>query len=102
MTHTKVLMNSMTPFEAFINDVTNDAFLVAVENESGKITIPELDKIIYAHPYYETVNMDIIEDAVIEIENILLKDNRLSAFGSDLGADHRSANQQLIDTMHAM
>ena len=75
--YTKVLMNSMTPFEAFINDVTNDAFLKAVENESGKITIPELDQIIYAHPYYETVSLDTIEDAVIEIEKILENENRI-------------------------
>ena len=92
----------MTNVENFINDVTNDAFLKAVENQSGKITITQLDEIIREHPYYETVSLDTIEDAVIEIENILLKDNRLSAFGSDLGTDHRSANQQLIDTMHAM
>lgn len=75
--HTKVLMNSMTPFEAFINDVTNDAFLVAVENESGKITIPELDSIVFAHPYYEEVSMDTIEDAVEKIEVILAKNNRI-------------------------
>ena len=75
--HTKVLMNSMTPFEAFINDVTNDAFLVAVENESGKITIPELDSIVMAHPYYEEVSLDTIEDAVEKIEEILAKNNRI-------------------------
>lgn len=77
MTHTKVLMNSMTPFEAFINDVLNDAFLKAVENQSGKITISQLDEIIYEHPYYETVSLDTIEDAVIEIEQILEKNNRI-------------------------
>ena len=77
MTYTKVLMNSMTPFEGFINDVTNDAFLKAVENQSGKITISQLDEIIYQHPYYETVSLDTIEDAVIEIEQILEKNNRL-------------------------
>lgn len=70
-------MNSMTPFEAFINDVLNDAFLKAVENQSGKITISQLDEIIYEHPYYETVSLDTIEDAVIEIEQILEKNNRI-------------------------
>lgn len=77
MTYTKVLMNEMTPFEGFINDVLNDAFLVAVENQSGKITITQLDDIIREHPYYEQVHLDTIEDAVIEIEQILEKNNRL-------------------------
>ena len=70
-------MTQMTQLEMFINDVTNDAFLKAVDNESGKITIPELDQIIYAHPYYETVSLDTIEDAVIEIERILENENRI-------------------------
>ena len=67
----------MTNLEHFINDVTNDAFLKAVENESGKITIQELDQIIYAHPYYEEVSLDSIEDGVIEIEQILANQNRI-------------------------
>ena len=67
----------MTNLEHFINDVTNDAFLKAVENESGKITIQELDQIIYAHPYYEEVSLDSIEDGVIEIERILEKEDRI-------------------------
>ena len=71
------LMNSMTPTEGFINDVLNDAFLQAVENESGKITIPQLDKIVFAHPYYEEVSLDTIEDAVEKIEIILEEQNRI-------------------------
>ena len=67
----------MTNLEHFINDVTSDAFLKAVENESGKITIPELDQIVYAHPYYEEVSLDSIEDGVIEIERILETNNRI-------------------------
>ena len=67
----------MTNLEHFINDVTSDAFLKAVENDSGKITIPELDQIIYAHPYYEEVSLDSIEDGVIEIERILEKEARI-------------------------
>ena len=67
----------MTQMEHFINDVTNDAFLKAVENQSGRITISQLDQIIYEHPYYEQVHIDSIEDAVIEIEQILEKNNRL-------------------------
>ena len=67
----------MTNLEHFINDVTSDAFLKAVENESGKITIPELDQIIHAHPYYEEVSLDSIEDGVIEIEQILANQNRI-------------------------
>jgi len=67
----------MTQMEHFINDVTNDAFLKAVENQSGRITISQLDEIIYEHPYYEQVHIDSIEDAVIEIEQILEKNNRL-------------------------
>ena len=70
------LMNSMTPTEGFINDVLNDAFLQAVEN-GGKITIPQLDKIVFAHPYYEEVSLDTIEDAVEKIEIILEKQNRI-------------------------
>ena len=70
-------MTQMTQLEMFINDVTNDAFLKAVDNESGKITIPELDQIIYAHPYYEQVSLDTIEDGVIEIEKILEAENRM-------------------------
>ena len=69
----------MTQMEHFINDVTNDAFLKAVENQSGRITISQLDEIIYEHPYYETVSLDTIEDAVIEIERILENNNRLAA-----------------------
>jgi len=67
----------MTNLEHFINDVTSDAFLKAVENESGKITIPELDQIIYAHPFYVEVSLDSIEDGVIEIERILEKEARI-------------------------
>lgn len=69
----------MTQFEMFINDVTNDAFLKAVENQSGKITITQLDDIIREHPYYEQVSLDSIEDGVIEIERILENNNRLAA-----------------------
>ena len=67
----------MTRMEEFINDVTSEAFLVAVENESGKISIPQLDDIIREHPYYEQVSLDTIEDGVIEIEKILENNNRL-------------------------
>ena len=67
----------MTRMEEFINDVTSEAFLKAVENQSGKVTISQLDEIIYEHPYYEEVHLDTIEDAVIEIEQILEKNNRL-------------------------
>ena len=69
----------MTNLEMFINDVTNDAFLKAVENQSGKITITQLDDIIRDHPYYEEVSLDSIEDGVIEIEKILENNNRLAA-----------------------
>jgi len=67
----------MTNLEHFINDVTNDAFLKAVENQSGKITISQLDEIIREHPHYENTHIDSIEDGVIEIEQILEKNNRL-------------------------
>lgn len=70
------LMNSMTPREAFINDVLNDAFLKAVENGS-KITIPELDEIVFAHPWYEEVHLDTIEEAVEQIEIILSNQGRI-------------------------
>lgn len=67
----------MTQIEQFINDVTNDAFLKAVENQSGKITISQLDQIIYDHPFYEEVSMDSIEEGVVEIERILESNNRI-------------------------
>lgn len=67
----------MTQMEQFINDVTSEAFIIAVENQSGKITINQLDTIIREHPYYEEVHIDSIEDGVIEIEQILEKNNRL-------------------------
>ena len=67
----------MTRMEEFINDVTSEAFIVAIENQSGRITINQLDEIIHAHPYYEQVSLDTIEDAVIEIEQILENNNRL-------------------------
>jgi len=67
----------MTHLEEFINDVTNDAFLVAVENDSGCISIPELDQIIFAHPYYEVASLETIQDAVERIEIILEVNNRI-------------------------
>ena len=66
----------MTYREEFINDVTNDAFLKAVEN-GGFISIPELDEIIFAHDFYEYASLDTIQDAVEEIEIILEKNNRI-------------------------
>ena len=67
----------MTQGEMFINDVTSEAFLKAVENQSGRITITQLDDIIREHPYYEQVSLDTIEDYVVEVEQILEKNNRL-------------------------
>lgn len=73
----------MTNLEHFINDVTNDAFLMAVENQSGKVTHTQLDDIIREHPYYEQVSLDSIKagrgywHGVVEIEKILQKNNRL-------------------------
>ena len=70
------LMNSMTPREAFINDVLNDAFLKAVEN-GQYISIPELDEIVFAHPFYEEASLDTIMDAVEQIEIILEENKRI-------------------------
>ena len=70
------LMNSMTPREAFINDVLNDAFLKAVEN-GQYISIKELDEIVFAHPFYEEASLDTIMDAVEQIEIILEENKRI-------------------------
>ena len=67
----------MTQFEQFINDVTNDAFLKAVENDSGFISISELDEIIFAHEFYEYADLETIQEAVEQIEIILEKNNRI-------------------------
>ena len=68
----------MTNVENFINDVTNDAFLKAVDNDSGFISIPELDQIVFEHPYYaEEESLDVIGEAVRQIENILKENNRI-------------------------
>ena len=67
----------MTQGEMFINDVTSEAFIIATENQSGRITINQLDTIIREHPYYEQVSLDTIEDYVVEVEQILEKNNRL-------------------------
>jgi hypothetical protein len=68
----------MTNVENFINDVTNDAFLKAVDNDSGFISIPELDQIVFEHPYYaDEESLDVIQDAVHQIENILKENNRI-------------------------
>lgn len=62
--------------QEFINDVLNDAFLKAVEN-NGFISIRELDEIVFAHDFYEYADLDTIQDAVEEIEIILEKNNRI-------------------------
>ena len=68
----------MTNVENFINDVTNDAFLKAVENKSGFISIRQLDQIVFEHPYYaDEESLDVIQDAVHQIENILKENNRI-------------------------
>lgn len=70
------LMNSMTPREAFINDVLNDAFLKAVEN-GQYISISELDEIVFAHDFYEYADLDTIQEAVEQIEIILEENKRI-------------------------
>ena len=68
----------MTNVEHFINDVTNDAFLTAVENQSGKISIRQLDEIVIEHPYYVEVEaLSDIQEAVVQIETILKQNNRI-------------------------
>jgi len=67
----------MTQFEQFINDVTNDAFMKAVENDSGFISIPELDEIIFAHDFYVYSDVNTIKEAVEQIEIILKNNNRI-------------------------
>ena len=61
----------------FINEVLSDAYEKAIENQSGKITISQLDEIIREHPVYEEIHIDSLEDYVIEIEQVLESNNRL-------------------------
>ena len=82
----------MTHLEEFINDVTNDAFLVAVENDSGCISIRELDQIVFNHPYYEVASLETIQDAVERIEIILELEGRIVVSPiRNGGAQHRAA-----------
>lgn len=69
-------VSTMNMRQEFINDVLNDAFLKAVEN-NGFISIRELDEIVFAHDFYEYADLDTIQDAVEEIEIILEKNNRI-------------------------
>ena len=68
----------MTNVEHFINDITNDAFLKAVDNQSGVISIRQLDEIVIEHPYYVEVEaLSDIQEAVVQIETILKENNRI-------------------------
>ena len=68
----------MTNVEHFINDVTSEAFIVAIENKSGVISLRQLDEIVIEHPYYvEVESMHDIQEAVVQIETILKENNRI-------------------------
>ena len=59
--------------ESFAQDVTSDAYLEALDKDSGKITISELDKICQDHPWYNQIELSVLENTIEEIETVLFK-----------------------------
>ena len=69
--------------ESFAQDVTSDAYLEALDKDSGKITISELDKICQDHPWYNQIELSVLENTIEEIENVLMKAGKLATPISD-------------------
>lgn len=64
--------------DSFAQDVVSDAYLEALDKESGKITIPQLDKICMDHPWYDEIELDVLESVVEQIEEHLFKEGKLA------------------------
>ena len=69
--------------ESFAQDVTSDAYLEALDKDSGKITISELDKICQDHPWYNQIELSVLENTIEEIETVLFKEGKLATPISD-------------------
>ena len=69
--------------ESFAQDVTSDAYLEALDKESGKITFAQLDKICMDHPWYDQIELSVLENTVEEIETHLFKEGKLATPISD-------------------
>ena len=63
--------------DSFAQDVVSDCYLAALDNESGKVTIPELDKICQDHPWYDEVDSFTMDEVVGQIEQYLIKEGVL-------------------------
>lgn len=64
--------------ESFKQDVVSDAYLYAMDMPSGKIFISQLDGILQEHPWYSEIELDDLETAVYEIEQVLYDDDKLA------------------------
>ena len=64
--------------ESFKQDVVSDAYLYAMDMPSGKIFISQLDGICQEHPWYSEIELDDLEAAVEEIEQVLSDDDKLA------------------------
>lgn len=64
--------------DSFAQDVVSDAYLEALDNESGKVTIPQLDKICQDHPWYDEIELDVLESVVEQIEEHLFNEGKLA------------------------
>ena len=69
--------------ESFAQDVTSDAYLEALDKDSGKITFAQLDKICMDHPWYDQIELSVLTNTVEEIETHLFKEGKLSTPISD-------------------
>ena len=66
-------MTPMTKLEEFVNRIYSEAYTEAVQQDNGKITITQLDKIIKCTPEWNTewLPLNFMEDAVGTIETWL-------------------------------
>ena len=69
--------------DSFAQDVVSDAYLEALDMPNRKITIPQLDKICQDHPWYDQIELSVLENTVEEIETYLFKEGKLATPISD-------------------
>ena len=55
----------------------------ALDKDSGKITLAQLDKICMDHPWYDQIELSVLTNTVEEIETHLFKEGKLSTPISD-------------------
>ena len=63
--------------DSFAQDVVSDAHLEALDMPNRKITVPQLDKICQDHPWYDEIELDLLEAVVAQIETHLIKEEVL-------------------------